>query len=209
MVLLVKTPDGAFKQNTVHSARAALHSKTANQMFGSLWLFVFKGFSYLDVTKIQNVLPCTFPCHLTSSNFVSWWIAGHSHWCSKQHLSRAAKILEIIEFRAQGYNLCGVSERSRQSSLTCKCAHVHKIHTTQADKHTHTHKNRAFVLLPQLFPSERGWLVGGRRGLATGAGQRNSGLFTFSHQPSLFRPFSLPFPLSPSPPHIPLCSLFS
>lgn len=72
-------------------------------------------------------------------------------------------------------------------------ANVHtstKIHMwAHTSRQTHARTHRAFVLLPQLFPSEQGWLVGGRRGLATGAGQRNSGLFTFSLQPSLFSLF--------------------
>lgn len=54
--------------------------------------------------------------------------------------------------------------------------------------HTYTHWIAAFVLLHQLFPSQQDWLVGGR-GLATGAGQRNSRLFTFSLQPPLFSIF--------------------
>lgn len=53
----------------------------------------------------------------------------------------------------------------------------------------------AFVLVPQLFPQRArltgGGGRGGSRGLATGAGQRHSRLFTLSLQPSLFSLFSL------------------
>lgn len=116
--------------------------------------------------------------------------------------SVATKTLEMIDLR--GSRLEFLSPVWKAASVwTDENEH---ICTQNTSKHSHVNTQArahgAFVLLPQLFPSERGWLVGGRRGLATGAGQRNSRLFTFLLQPSLFRlfsPLSSVFLYSPHP----------
>lgn len=127
----------------------------------------------------------------------------------QQH--KSSRAVEIIDFRAGGWDsriLCEVSitfhrhVKWAHKIYTCK-----RTHARQTDTHTHT---QSFCTSSSAFsPREQGWLVGwvggwvgGRRGLATGAGQRNSGLFTFSLQSSPFRPFSpLPsvFLYSPHP----------
>lgn len=62
---------------------------------------------------------------------------------------------------------------------TCTFGHKRRRHETRSHK--------AFVhFCSALSPGEHDWLLrGGRRGLATGAGQKNSRLFTFSLQLSL------------------------
>ena len=118
------------------------------------------------------------------------------HKVLKNNSSWAAKFLEIT-IMILAARVLASCVKQHQLSLTPKWARILKMHIsthrqpntcahTRARAHTHKHKHthRAFVLFPQLSSA------GGRRGLATGAGQKNSGLFTFSLQPSLFGLFS-------------------
>lgn len=121
----------------------------------------------------------------------------------QQH--KSSRAVEIIDFRAGGWDSRIPCEGSitfhqhvnEHTKYTCKRTHV------SADGHKHAHTQSFCTSSSAFSPREQGWLVGGgRRGLATGAGQRNSGLFTFSLQSSPFRPFSpLPsvFLYSPHP----------
>lgn len=109
--------------------------------------------------------------------------------------------MEMISLRAQGWILASfVWEASFFFFFFSRISKwAGKIHVSlhrsaeTGDTRAHTHSFCRFSP-PALSPGEHDWLLrGGGRGLATGAGQKNSRLFTFSLQQLCFTP--------PPPPH--------
>lgn len=212
---------------TEHNSLAALYSKTVDQMFGNVvteelvvvcWscicfqkkaftleFFVFWGnyslFPFLVIFNRIGVKP--FHDKLQGTHIDA----------AKKQSSCAAKIWEIIGLRAQGWtwkwhkSSIGLYWHGNVHTCPQNTCKVHTCEHTQADKRMHAHTKLLYLVL-SFSPVSRADRWGGRRGLATGAGQRNSRLFTFFPFSPLCFAFSLSFPLSSSTPYIPLCSLF-
>lgn len=103
------------------------------------------------------------------------------------------------DFSGSGWSLFSRGSNNdgqAKDSPTCNCTRA------QSTKRQRLVKGDQARGLSSASPGERGWLAGGRRGLATGARQRNSRLFTFRLQPPFCFAFFPPsFPaLPPHPP---------
>lgn len=174
----------------------------------SLWLvvylfsqesFCFTAFHLLMLINFTHFLVTYIPSHfiqfhrrcvLYRSKMVDCRTLILMQWNNSSHA------VEVNDFRAESWDSCILCEGSitrhwrvnEHTKYTCTLTHV----STHGQTDTSTLTKLLYFFL-SFFPSEQGCLVvggGGQRGLATGAGQRNSGLFTFLLQPSLFRPFS-------------------